>query len=296
MVRDKKQKESSTEMLNHKDKFCKKVTWLLCVMAVISFFIVKAAGAGEANANHVEVGIEEKLGQNIPLDLKFKDENDNEITLRQISDGKPLIIDMAYYTCPGICDAVLASLTSTLDEVSETPGKDFNVATVSFDPADNSTIALKKKEQYWGLLRRPFPANDWRFLTGDSADISKLTDAEGFYYVRDKYAKFTHPTALIIVDKNGKIIRYIKGDSFTPVDLKMAIMQAKAGTPEQIISSVIAVCFSRDPSGHNLVFNIMQVVGIGTIVFLIGFVFFLRSTKTSKRFARRDSASQKELS
>ena len=114
--------------------------------------------------------------------------------------------------------------------------------------------------------------------------------------MRDKYLKFTYPTALILVDKDGKIIRYIKGDSFTPVDLKMAIMEAKAGTPEQIISSVIAVCFSCDPSGHNLVFNIMQVVGIGTMVFILGFVIYLRSTKRSKRFAGRESGSRKELS
>ncbi len=250
----------------------------------------------ETSSNHVNVGIEEKLSQYVPMDLKFKDENGQDITLRQISSGKPLIIDMAYYTCPGICDEVLASLTSTLDEVSETPGQDFNVASVSFDPADNPTIALKKKEQYWGLLRRPFPANDWRFLTGDTTNISQLTNSIGFYYMRDKYLKFTHPTALIVVDKNGKIIRYIKGSTFTPVDLKMAIMEAKAGTPEQIISSVIAVCFSRDPSGQHLVFNIMQVVGIGTLLFIAGFIVFLRSTKRSKSFARQDPASRKEIS
>jgi protein SCO1/2 len=284
----------------------------LVMLAVFSFLatnlvaLPQVAKEEEKTSNHVKVGIEEKLGQNIPMDLKFKDENGDDITLRQMSNGKPLIIDMAYYTCPGICDEVLASLTSTIDEVSETPGQDFNVATVSFDPADNSEIALKKKEQYWGLLRRPFPANDWRFLTGDSANISRLTNSIGFYYMRDMYLKFTHPTALVIVDKDGKIIRYIKGSTFTPVDLKMAIMEAKAGTPEQIISSVIAVCFSRDPSGQHLVFNIMQVVGIGTLVFIAGFIVFLRSTRRSKSFAKyhesgsrstgQDSTSRKEIS
>ncbi len=290
------QKHFTAKVRRHKVLLSLVWSLCLCVLAVVSLFLIQSVKAEETNPSHVKVGIEEKLGQYIPLDLKFKDENGNDITFRQISNGEPLIIDMAYYTCPGICDAVLASLTGTLDEISEIPGKDFNVATVSFDPADNSAIALKKKEQYWGLLRRPFPADDWRFLTGDRADISKLTDAMGFHYMRDKYLKFTHPTALIVVDKDGKIIRYIKGDSFTPVDLKMAIMEAKAGTPEQIISSVIAVCFSRDPSGHNLVFNIMQVVGIGTMVFILGFVIFLRSTKRSKRFAGRESGSRKELS
>lgn len=295
MVRDKQKVFTAKAQTRKVSSLLLSWSSCLCVLAVASFLLFQNASAVESDLNHVKVGIEEKLGQNIPMDMKFKDENGNDITLRQISNGKPLIIDMAYYTCPGICDEVLASLTSTLDEVSETPGQDFNVATVSFDPADNPTIALKKKEQYWGLLRRSFPANDWRFLTGDSVNIPRLANAMGFYYMRDKYMKFTHPTALIIVDKNGKIIRYIKGSSFAPVDLKMAIMQAKAGTPEQIISSVIAVCFSRDPSGQHLVFNIMQVVGVGTLVFIAGFIIFLRSTR-SKSFARRKSSSPKELS
>ncbi len=262
------------------------LTSSLALVAAVPF-----ARADEVTAGHVKVGIDEKLGQRIPMNLVFKDENGNDITLAQIANGKPLIIDMAYYTCPGICDAVLAGLTAALEKVTETPGKDFNVATISFDPADNPSTALKKKEQYWGLLRRPFPANDWRFLTGDSASIHELTNSMGFYFMRDKYLKFTHPTALIIVDKNGKITRYIQGTSFAPVDLKMAIMEARTGTPEQIISSVLAVCFSRDPKSNQLVFNILQVMGIGTLVFVAGFVIFLRSTR--KKFnQQRESRSE----
>ncbi len=253
--------------------------FMLLFIGLISFVSPTPAKANEAATQHVKVGIDEKLGEHIPMNLVFKDENGNDITLGNISNGKPLIIDMAYYTCPGICDAVLAGLTSALDQVTETPGKDFNVATVSFDPADNPAIAMKKKEQYWGLLRRPFPANDWRFLTGDSVTIHKLTDAMGFYFIRDKYFKFTHPTALIIVDKNGKITRYMYGTSFVPMDLKMALMEAQTGRPAEIISSVLAVCFSRDPSGNNFAFDALRVVGIGTLIFIAGFIVFLRSTK-----------------
>jgi len=240
---------------------------------------MRPASAEEINNGHVKVGIDEKLGNKIPMGLNFLDERGNEMSLSQVANGKPLIIDLAYYSCPGICDAVLAGLTDALDRVSETPGQDFNVATISFDPEDNPDIAMKKKDQYWGLLRRSFPSKDWRFMTGDSANISELTNAVGFYYMTDKYQKYTHPTALIVVDKNGKIIRYIQGTTFAPVDLKMAIMEAKAGTPEQIISSILCVCFSHEPSGGPLVFNVMRVVGVGTIVFLAGFLVFLRSTK-----------------
>ncbi|MCL5021253.1 MAG: SCO family protein [Bacteroidetes bacterium] len=235
------------------------------------------------------VAIDEKLGDHIPMNLVFKDENGNDITLKKISDGKPLIIDMAYYECPGICDVVLAGLTSVLDNVTETPGKDFNVATISFNPDDNPKIAMKKKEQFWGQLSRPFPFDSWRFLTGDSSNIYTLTNSLGFYFKREKDGMYTHPTALIIVDKEGKIIRYIQGTTFAPVDLKMAIMEAKAGTPEQIVSALLCVCFSHTPSGDHLVFNILSVVGISTVVFAAGFIVFLRSSKKFVKNERENS-------
>jgi len=235
------------------------------------------------------VAIDEKLGDHIPMNLVFKDENGNNITLSQIADGKPLIIDMAYYECPGICDVVLAGLTNVLDNVAETPGKDFNVATISFNPQDNPQIATKKKEQFWGQLSRPFPSKSWRFLTGDSSNIYTLTNSLGFYFKREKDGMYIHPTALIIVNGDGKIIRYIQGTTFAPVDLKMAIMEAKAGTPEQIVSALLCVCFSHTPSGDHLVFNVLSVVGISTVVFALGLVVFLRSTKKFVKNERKIS-------
>ena len=112
--------------------------WLTTALAI------PTARAAEISARpHVRVGIDMKLGKYIPMNLVFKGEDGRNVTLKEISGGKPLIIDMAYYTCPGICDAVLAGLTAALDKVTETPGKDFNVATISFDPADTPAITMK---------------------------------------------------------------------------------------------------------------------------------------------------------
>lgn len=250
----------------------------LCVLGV-TLCNWSVATAAETSPKITGVALDEKLGDKIPMNLAFKDENGKDITLNQVADGKPLIIDMAYYECPGICDVVLAGLTRVLDEVTATPGKDFNVATISFNPEDTPTIAMKKKEQFWGEVTRPFPADAWRFLTGDSTNIYKLTNSLGFYFKRNADGMFTHPTALIIVDRNGKIIRYIEGTSYVPVDLKMGIMEAQEGTPEKIVSALLCVCFSHTPAGDHLVFNVLGVVGIGTIVFAVGLVAFLRSTK-----------------
>jgi protein SCO1 len=262
----------------------------LCSLSVL--FILGGSNGSTAMAEETSgqvrgVAIDEKLGDRIPMDLVFKDEDGKDITLKQVADGKPLIVDMAYYECPGICDVVLAGLTAALDKVSATPGKDFNVVTVSFNPADNPKVAMNKKDMFWGQLQRPFPSDSWRFLTGDSTNIYSLTNALGFYFKKESDGTFIHPTALMIVDKDGKIIRYIQGTTFAPVDLKMGILEAQAGTPEKIVSALLCVCFSHTPEGDHLAFNVLGVIGIGTVVFAAGFVVFLRSTKKIAKNQRK---------
>ncbi len=266
---------------------------MVLIAAGLVLGFVNAASASQMqmkmNPKITGAAIDEKLGDQIPMNLVFKDENGRAITLSQVADGKPLVIDMGYFECPNLCDIVLGSVAKVLDNVSQVPGKDFNFASVSFNTADTPEIASAKKDEFWGQMTRPIPATAWRFLTGDSTNIYTLTDALGFYFKREKDGMFIHPTALIVVDKTGKIIRYIEGTSFAPVDLNMAIMEAKQGTPEQIISALLCVCFSHTPAGDHLVFNILWVVGISTTVFTAGFIVFLRSTK---KFVKN----QKEMS
>ncbi|MGB9592406.1 MAG: SCO family protein, partial [Candidatus Kryptoniota bacterium] len=243
------------------------------------FYALPITGASGYEGNHIKVGIDEKLGQTVPMNLVFRDESGKPISLAEVSGGKPLILDLAYFTCPGICDQVLVGLSDVIDRVDAKPGRDFKVATISFDPADTPQKAMDKKEQYWGMLHRPFPANDWKFLTSDSVTIRQLTDAVGFYYMRDRYLKFTHPTALFVLSKDGKICRYIYGTSFLPEDLKMALLDAQGNRADMIVSRVLQMCFSHDPGGNKLVFNIMSIVGLGTMIFIAGFIVFLISTK-----------------
>ncbi len=238
-----------------------------------------SARAAETTSGHVKVGIDEKLGQHIPMDLVFKDESGKDVTLRQVANGKPLIIDMAYFECPGICDVVMGDLARTIKEVPQVLGKDFNVATISFNPSDKTSDAMKKKHQFWGSLDDPASSSAWRFLTGGSASIHRLTDALGFYFQKDKYGMFMHPTALIFVNGNGRIVRYIQGTTYAEVDVSMALAEAKANTPADIITSSPKVCFSHDPSGYKLTDRILQLGGISTLVFVAGFIFFMKSKK-----------------
>ncbi len=256
-----------------------KMRAVLSTLALSIAVVVGSAHADEVSPGHIEVGIEEMLGHKIPLNLVFKDSKGNVVTLQQVANGKPLIIDMAYYECPGICDVVLGGLARVITEVPQVLGRDFNVATISFNPADKPSDAMKKKGQFWGSLKDPTSSRAWRFLTGDSASIYRLTNALGFYFQRDKYGMFMHPTALIFVNSDGKIVRYIQGTTFAEADVRMALMEAKTSSPAYIITSTPKVCFSHDPSGYKLTDHILQLGGVGTLVFIAGFLVFVKSKK-----------------
>lgn len=260
----------------------------LIATTIMAAGIITLAGlpsqAFAEDVSHPEVGIVQKLGKKIDMNLSFTDSNGKPITLAQISDGKPIIIDMAYYTCPGICDAVFGGLQEVLERIKDVPGKDYRVATISFDTRDTPENARHKRNAYIKMMERPFPLDAWRFLTGDSANIHKLTDEIGFYFIRNKDdSTFTHPTALIFVSKDGKIARYIYGTTFNAIDVEMAILNAKQNTFAPIIGKVLAMCFSYDPSEKGYGLDTLEVVGWGSTIFLLGFIVFLWSTKKLKK-------------
>ena len=260
-----------------------KILKTVLILAAIGFIVNPAKSLFAEDVGHPNVGIVQQLGKTVDMNLAFKDEHGKPITLAQISDGKPLIIDLGYYTCPGICDRVFGGIQQVVEKMKDMPGKDYRIATISFDPNDTPKRARQKKEEYVRMARRPIPADAWRFLTGDSVTVHKLTNEVGFYFMRDNRDMFTHPTALIFVSKEGKIARYIYGTTFTPIDVQMAIMEAANNSFAPIIGSVLKVCFSYDAAGSGYSFDALSVVGWGTTIFMLAFIIFLMTTKRLKK-------------
>ena len=219
------------------------------------------------------IGIDEKLGQVIPLDLTFKDENDDPISLRQLIHT-PTILAPVFFSCPDVCSFLLYNLTVAVNQLPAEPGKGYKVLAVSFDETEKPELAREKKRLYLKMIERPFPEEAWSFLTGDQENIQKLTDSVGFYFKREGKV-FQHPVALIILSPDGKITRYIYGMDFLPFDLKMAILEASEGRVGPTISKVLRFCFSYDPKGRKYVFNTLKVTGIVTLVFAFAFILFL---------------------
>ncbi|MBM4170387.1 MAG: SCO family protein [Ignavibacteria bacterium] len=231
----------------------KHLTYLLIILLLSYFTNVFAQKL-------IEVGIDEKLGNFLPLESTFKSSDNVQIQLQDIVN-KPVLLALVYYECPGICSPMLNELTWTIDKIQLEPGEDFKIITISFDPKEGPETAAKWKQNYLSTLKRKIDKDDWYFLTGDSVNIRKVTDAIGFYYKKSSDDQYIHAGSIIAISPDGKISRYLFGTSFNPFDVKMALFDAKAGKSSPTISKVLQFCFSYDPEGRQYTLNITRIVG-----------------------------------
>ncbi len=232
-----------------------------------------------------EAGINEKPGAQVALDTVLKDENGNDVTLRQLIN-KPTILTLNYFRCSGICTPLLNSLADALNGMNLEPGKDFQVITVSFDPTDTPEIATQKRINYLKEMRRAFPPAGWRFLTGIAQNTKEVCDSVGFGYRPVSYG-YVHPGAIMVLTPQGNVSRYLYGTFFLPADVEIAIKEAAEGMTRPSISRVLAFCYSFDPKSNRMVLNVTRVSATVILILAAGFVIFLvRGKSVSRREAR----------
>jgi protein SCO1/2 len=255
---------------------CKLVFLLLFILA--SAF---SAAAHEATADKAVIALEEKLGAVIPDDISLRDENGKPVNLKAFID-KPTIIAPVYLHCSHACPLLLTGLAGTLGKLDLVqPGRDYRVITLSFDEREGPAIAREKKPNYITAIRKPFPESEWKFLTGDNANIRKFTDAVGFTFQRDG-EDFSHPIAIIVLAPGGKVVRYLEGMTLLPFQVTMAVTEAAQGKVGSPAGRVLTYCFSYDPLKKSYAFNILKVVGTVMILTLASFFIYLMATGPRK--------------
>lgn len=234
-----------------------------------------------------EVGVDEKLGEYVPLDIKFYDEYGKTIALAELVKGKPTIISLVYYRCPGICSPLMSGLGTVLDEIDLETGKDFNTLTISFDPGEDYILAAEKKKNYFATFRKRAVSEDsWRFLTADSINVKKITEAVGFKYIKQDN-DFVHSGVLTVISPDGKITRYLYGIDFLPFDVKMALIEASQGKVGTTISKIVKLCYSYDPDGRRYTLNITRVAGASILFVISIFAVALFITKKKKNKSKK---------
>jgi protein SCO1/2 len=241
------------------------------------------------------VGFDQRLNQQVPLDLTFNDETGRPVKLQEFFGKKPVILVLAYYQCPRLCTLVLNGLVQGLLEINLDAGKDFNVVIVSFDPREKWQLAASKKDSYLRRYGRPGAEAGWHFLTGDAEPICELTDAVGFRYRFDSdQNQFIHASGIMIVTPSGKLSRYFYDVNFPGRDLKLGLVEASNNTIGSPVDQVLLFCFHYDATLGKYTASIMNMIRIGGVVTMIavaGFVYFLQRHSNSSAVQRHDVGS-----
>jgi protein SCO1 len=217
------------------------------------------------------VKIEQRLGQQLPLDTAFRDETGKAVKLGDYFGKKPVILSLVYYQCQILCMEDLNGLVGALEMVNLTPGKDFQIVIVSIDPAENPAIAAAKKAFYVKRYGRMDTANGWHFLTGDQPAIKALTQAVGFGYVRmpqapGKPPMFAHASSIEVVTPEGRMAQYYLGVEYSPRDLRLGLVEASHNTIGTPVDNILTYCYRYDPklNRHSLI--IARIVQMGCLL------------------------------
>lgn len=221
----------------------------------------------------MQVSFEEKQGQFAALDTKLVNEDGDTVLLKDVLD-KPAILNLVYYECAGTCSPLMFGVSKFIDQVDLKPGIDYEVLTISFDPSERIDLGIQKKAAYISLMKNKEAAKYWRFFVSDSLNIARLTRSVGFNYQKINNV-YVHPTGLIALGADGKIIRYLRGIEFLPFDIKITLVEAAKGKIGPSINRLLAVCYSYDTKGNQFVFNVTRVSAIVILFFIVLIFLFL---------------------
>lgn len=242
------------------------------------------------------VGIDQHLNQQIPLDLNFIDENGQPVKLGQYFGQKPVIITMVYFTCPMLCSQVLSGLTYTLNGMpSFNVGREFNIVTVSFDPRDPAQAAMENKERYLKRYRRAGSDQGWHFLVGKKDQIDALAQALGFRYAWDpENEQFAHASGIMLLTPDGHIAQYYYGIEYDPRFVHLGLVEASKGKIGSFVDQILLYCYHYDPRQGRYgaaIFNILRISALATVLALVGFMLImLRREHSSARGNRLSKA------
>jgi protein SCO1 len=232
-----------------------------------------------------EVTFAQQLNQKLPLEATFKDETGRSVKLGEYFGGtKPVLLAFVYYQCPMLCAQTLNGISSALKVVPFTPGEEFDVVLISFDPRDTPEAANAKKQAHLRHWSTADTADGWHFLTGDEPAIRQVTAAAGFTYRWDAASgQFAHVSGILTVTPEGRLSRYFYGVEYSPKELRLALVESGQGRVGSAVEELLLYCFQYDPTSGRyglVVMNLVRLGGVVTLLFVAGFVLVMRRRET----------------
>ncbi|MCC7460566.1 MAG: SCO family protein [Proteobacteria bacterium] len=254
-------------------------------LILTSLLLMALTGNALAQVNQTprelqEVDVVDMLGSKVPMDLKFKDEYNQDVTIgKYFNQGKPVILVLAYYECPMLCTFVLNALSENITKIPNwKAGVQYQIVTVSINPLEKADLALEKKKNYLNTIQMPTDSNAWTFLIDPYNNAKQLADAVGFKYYYDKQQQdYAHPAVAFILTEDGVLSRNLFGLTYEPKDLKLSLLEASNGKIGNMIEKIILFCYHYDPEAKGYVLfakNVMKIGGLLTILMLGSFLAF----------------------
>lgn len=262
-------------------------SWLrLCVRVLLCCMVLGCGDSWGAQADPSQgPGIEQRIGEKIPLDLPFRDEVGNPITLREAAGGRPAVLALVYYRCPMLCNQVLSGLLEALLEISSSAGEQFNVITLSFDPTEGPDLGSAKREQYLKAYGHASARSGWRFLTGSPESISVVCRETGFRTVYDPATRlYGHASALVILTPDGRISRYLFGVRYPARELRLSLVEASSGKIGTRGEQILLLCMRYDPATGKYTLAVNRLLKAAAGATLLGLAFLVyRLSRKGKR-------------
>ncbi|MFO7847947.1 MAG: SCO family protein [Balneolaceae bacterium] len=252
-------------------------TYTLKIVVSLSVFLFVNTAYGQLNqqkpAQLDNVGVDEKLGESIPMDLRFVNSSGETVKLADlIEEDKPVLLNPLYYECPTLCGLVIDAVFNVVEDLKWNPGEDYTIISFSIDPDEDSSHAKRKKNEIMEDLGRDGAEQGWHFLTGSEESIRELTNAVGFRYQYDEETdEYMHMASIMLISPEGVITRYLYGLDMKEFDLRNALYEAAEGKIGSTIEKAVLYCYTYDPSSQSYVpvaMNIMKLGGLATMLIL----------------------------
>lgn len=258
-------------------------------------------GALTAQEIQQQVGFEQRLGENVPLDLAFSDETGRRVLLSDYfggaagGSGKPVLLALVYYRCPVLCSQISIGVAAAMKAIPYLPGRDFEIVFASFDPTDLPAAAAEKKAAFLARYGEATAAPGVHFLSGDAESIARLAEAVGFRYAYDETTRqYAHASGVVALTGDGRVSRYLYGVEYAPKDLKLALFESGEGRIGGLAEKLMLLCFNYDAAlGRYTAATMLslKVAATATLVALFGSIFWmLRGERRARRKDRSGSA------
>jgi protein SCO1/2 len=258
---------------------------------MIAILWLAVVGIGEARAQSTigtltdQVGFDQKLGAQVPLDLRFRDEQGRMVPLRDYFGRRPVILALVYYRCPLLCNQVLNGLTRCLKPLPMEAGSEFDVVAVSIDPTDSPEVAGRKKENYLERYGHPGSGRGWHFLVGEEGSIGELSRTVGFRFQYNPNTKlYAHAAGVVILTPGGRVARYFYGIEYPPREVRTELERAAGEEIGSPIARLLLFCYDYDSATGKYTLSIIRLVRVlGTLTALSVGMFVLLMVRRERR-------------